>query len=317
MFGTEDPEAIGELVQDWCRRVLGAGIALPLFYVASVGSVIGAELEDGRRVVVKVHQRRWSHDFLAAVSRVQLRLAGSGFPCPRPILGPEELGPARATVEELVPDPGGRLFSGDEEMAISATGLADQVRLCRDLSEPVLGDEHPMRTAGSGLYPEPHSPIFDFSLRADEAGWIDELAREARAVLATDRLPRTVVHTDWSARNVRIHEGRLWSVYDWDSVSRVSEAGAVGQAAATWRSTGDADNPIAPGPGEVASYLGAYEAAAGRRFPGDERRIVTASALWVLAYTARCEHALEAVTGRRVERARARLEQDGTGFVGS
>lgn len=134
-------------------------------------------------------------------------------------------------------------------------------------------------------------------------------------VLGTDQLPRTVAHTDWSARNVRIHEGRLWVAYDWDSLGWVSEATAVGQAAATWRSTGEADDPVAPGPDEVGGYLDAYEAGAPRRFSGDERRIVMAAALWVIAYTARCEHALEVVTGRRVERARARLQQDGGGFL--
>lgn len=170
VFGTGDPQVVGELVEDWCRRALGAGIARPIFYAVSVGSVVGAELEDGRRVVVKVHQHRWSPPFLSAVSRVQLHLADAGFPCPRPLLGPEALGPAWATVEELVPDPGGRLLAGAREMAVSAGGLADQVRLCRDLSEPVLGGEHPLRMAGGGLYPEPHSPIFDFSLRADQAG---------------------------------------------------------------------------------------------------------------------------------------------------
>lgn len=316
VFGTEDPEVIARLLEAWCMSALAAELGETLFYAASVGCVIGAELDDGRRIVIKVYQRRWSLPFLTAVARVQLRLADTGFPCPRPVLGPEALGPALATVEELLPDPGARLLAGSEELAVSARGLADQIGSCRDLEEPVLGSEHPLRNEGRDLYAEPHSPIFDFSLRADEARWIDELAVDARAVLAGDSLTRTVAHSDWSARNLRIHDGELRAVYDWDSLMWMSEASAVGQAAATWRSTGDADNPIAPGPTEVAEYLTAYENSAGRGFSPEERRVGMAAALAVLAYTARCEHALEAVTGKRVERARSRLEEDGRGFLG-
>jgi hypothetical protein len=95
----------------------------------------------------------------------------------------------------------------------------------------------------------------------------------------------------------------------------VPEAIAVGSAAATWRSTGEPDDPLAPAPDEVQAYLSCYEAAADRTLSSRERTRGMASALWVLAYTARCEHALEAVTGTRVERARARLADAGTSYL--
>jgi hypothetical protein len=103
--------------------------------------------------------------------------------------------------------------------------------------------------------------------------------------------------------------------YDWDSLALVTESVAVRQAAATWRSTGEASDPIAPGPDEVLAYLSAYEAAAGRPFTAEQRRAALGAALWVLAYTARCEHALEALTGSRVERARARLADKGQAYL--
>jgi hypothetical protein len=103
--------------------------------------------------------------------------------------------------------------------------------------------------------------------------------------------------------------------YDWDSLSMVTESVAVGQAAATWRSSGEATDPIAPDPEAVDAYLHACGMASGRPFPGDERRAALAAALWVLAYMARCEHALEAATRRKVERARARLAAQGWAYL--
>ena len=42
---------------------------------------------------------------------------------------------------------------------------------------------------GSGLYPEPHSPIFDFVATAAGSVWIDEYARAALAVRDRDVSP--------------------------------------------------------------------------------------------------------------------------------
>ncbi len=213
-----------------------------------------------------------------------------------------------------MPDPGMRTLA-DSEMALSARGLASQVAFCRGLSEPDLRDHHPLRAIGGELYPQPHNPIFDFSLRAEDARWIDQLAEAAKAARAVDASGPIVVHTDWSARNVRFEDGELVVAYDWDSLAEVTESVAVGQAAATWRSTGEATDPIAPGPEEVRAYLSAYEVAAGRRLTAEQQQSGLAAALWVLAYTARCEFALEAATGRRVERARARLVDDGWAYL--
>ncbi len=165
------------------------------------------------------------------------------------------------------------------------------------------------------MYPQPHNPIFDFSLRAEGARWIDRFAAAAKAARAVDDSRPTVVHTDWSARNIRLENGELVVAYDWDSLAEATESVAVGQAAATWRSTGEATDPIAPGSDEVQAYLSAYEVGSHRLFTAEQRQSALAAALWVLAYTARCEYALEASTGKRVERARARLTDDGWSYL--
>lgn len=315
VFGTADPLAVAGQLEAFASAVLGSAVVEGSFYGSSTGCVAGVVLGDGRRVVIKAYQRRWGMAFLSAVRRVQEHLVEAGFPCPCPILGPEPAGLALATVEELVPDQGMRTLATDVEMAASARGLARQVEICRGVSEPALRDHHPLRASSGELYPQPHNPLFDFSLRVDDAGWIDKLAQAAQATRDADRSRSAVVHTDWSARNVRIEAGQVAVAYDWDSLSVVTESLAVGQAAATWRSTGDATDPIAPGRDEILAYLSAYEAAARRSFTSEQRRAALAAALWVLAYTARCEHALEAATGRRVERARARLAKDGPTYL--
>ena len=314
VFGTDVPEAVAEEFEAFCRRCLGSPVEEALFYGASAGCTAGLRLHDGRSVVVKAYQDRWRADFLGAVGRVQEHLSQTGFPCPRPVAGPERAGAALATAETFVLDPGMRVFGTPEEMAASAAGLSRQIDLCRGLDEPNLAP-HPLDTSSGALYPEPHNPLFDFSLGVEEAGWIDELAMAAKAARDADLPVRVIGHTDWSARNVRLGPRGVVAAYDWDSLALVAEPVVVGHAAATWRSTGEADDPIAPAAGEVRSYLRAYEVAAGRRFSADETKAAMGAALWVLAYSARCEHALQAVTGKQVERARARLRVDSHSYL--
>ncbi len=105
--------------------------------------------------------------------------------------------------------------------------------------------------------------------------------------------------------------------YDWDALARVPESTAVGQAAATWSATAEPGGPGAPPPEEVAAYLADYEHARGAPLTPSARRAVGAAALYVLAYTARCEHAL-AVRGELAphhHRGRPALEQHGTAYL--
>jgi hypothetical protein len=192
-------------------------------------------------------------------------------------------------------------------LAVSAAGLATQIGLCRGLELPGLRP-HPMDVDAADLYPRPHSPVFDFEATAAGAEWIDQLARAAKTARDDHADEPVIAHCDWSARNVRFDDTRLLAVYDWDSVSHVSEAVAVGQAAATW-SAFDGGH-IAPTAGEIATYVARYERARGVQFATDERGVVGAAALFVLAYTARCEHAIDPdqVVHRR---ARPRLAAEG------
>jgi Phosphotransferase enzyme family len=316
VFGTTEPEAVTRYLEIFCEQSLGATAESALFYGSSAGCVAGLRLQDGREVVIKAYQPAWERAFLVAVAGAQTHLSDSGFPCPKPVFGPGRAGPAWAMAESLVVDPGMRVLETRAEMGASASGLATLIHICQGLNLPGLG-HHPLTAAHGSLYPAPHNPIFDFSLDSESAKWIDDLARAAKDARAFDGTPPVIGHTDWSARNIRVDHDMLVAAYDWDSMALCAETTLVGQAAATWRSTGEAEDPVAPDANEVCEYISAYEQSSGRAFDLVQVRAALAAALWTLAYSARCEHALESATGRRLERARARLWNSGGEFLRS
>jgi hypothetical protein len=78
----------------------------------------------------------------------------------------------------------------------------------------------------------------------------------------------------------------------------------AGQAAATWRSTGESDDLAGPDADEVNQFIAGFAEARGVQFTPDEIEVARAAAVWVMAYSARCEHALEVRTPWMRTRAR-------------
>jgi Ser/Thr protein kinase RdoA (MazF antagonist) len=295
IFATDDPEVIAEVVKGAVHDYLQAPVTGALFYAASAGCVFGLQLADGRPIVLKVYQSHWEPSFLRAVQRVQRAVASSGFPCPTPIVAPVALGQGWGTLESLLSDPGPGLPLDEGFMAESSAGLVRLLHSTRGLAQDGF-ELHPYRLAVDDLYPIPHNPIFDLRGTAKGAEWIDDWARRSWPRREADALPPVIAHLDWSARNVRLTRAGLVAVYDWDSVGVASEATAAGQAATTWRSTGDTGTPPAPDAGEIERFIEGFARARGVPFSGLEWETARAAAVWVMAYTARCEHALEQAT---------------------
>jgi hypothetical protein len=314
-FGPAGADEVGGWYERVCVATLHSPVKRPLFFAASAGCVGGIELADGRPVAIKAHQPRWSLHLLQAVSTAQKRLASTGFACPVPEIPPMSFEGVPTSIERLLPDPGMRLLEVDE-MSVSAESLALAVAtLGEENAQPWVG-KHAMDRPRGSLYPIPHNPIFDFSLHAEEAVWIDELAAAALAAQDLDDATPRMVHGDWSARNIRVVHHRLVASYDWDSLGAFRESQGVGIAAATWRSTGEADNPVAPDSKEVEAYLDHYVKAMGGYRSRRWRTSAMAAALYALAYTARCEHSLQARdSGHRPRRARDTLVADRSGFL--
>jgi hypothetical protein len=321
VFGTEDPDGIAAIVSSFCELALGARPAGGLFYRGSSGCALGLRLDSGDDVVLKAYQERWTAPFLVAVQVVQGIAAAGGIPCPAPLKPPRPL-PGRGNfvlVETHLPDPGMRAPRSEAARRVSAAGLARQIGICAVAGEAQAKELalHPLRGVEGRLYPEPHSPLFDFEGTARGAEWIDALAAEAKMTREPEEFSRLIAHTDWSARNVRLDDERLLAVYDWDSLALVAETTAVGQAAVTWPVTSEPGGSTFPSLADIVAYVEDYEAAARTRLSPAEWRAVGAAAAWVLAYTARCEHALESRGEARSDQrgARDRLTDAGTALM--
>lgn len=290
VFGALEPDEIVDALDAACRSSLGAGLRDGFLYEVSVGVVIGCHLDDGRDVVVKGYQPRWTPRFLGAVKRIQSALHAQGYPCPRPLDVELSVGDAAMLVESVLPDPGASPLTETTRDSL-ATGLADLVERCRGMDEPDVA-LHPLRVPFDGPFREPHSPIFDFPATRAGAEWIEEIALKARALMEQDTTSHVIAHTDWSSRNVRVDERGPIAVYDWDSVTLVPESEAVAIGATTWSKSGRSDDPT-PGAPDIDRYLEVYEARRGEPVNDVQRTAYRAATVAVMAYTARCEHAID------------------------
>ena len=102
VFGTDNPSTITAILDRFCRERLGSGIGQGLFAEKTIGAVYGFRLEDGRRVVLKGHQR-WFRSLKQATAclQVQAALNAAGFPAPLPLVPPSSVPGGRS------PDGGG------------------------------------------------------------------------------------------------------------------------------------------------------------------------------------------------------------------
>lgn len=303
IFGTTDAGTIASLVAGTAGDQLGVPVDGGIFYAASSGCVFGLHLADGRSVVLKAYQSHWELPFLRAVQRIQRAVAASRFPCPVPLAAPVAVGHGWATMESLLPDPGQRLPLEDGSLERSSSGLLRLVEAARGVDPDGL-ELHPYRKAEGELYPTPHNPIFDFPRTKEGAEWIDAWARLASSRLSGCSLTSVIAHLDWSARNVRLDRTGVVAVYDWDSLGLAPEAVVAGQDAATWRSTGETLDVRGPDAAEIERFIASYGDARGTPFSALEIEVARAAAVGVMAYAARCEHALEQRTPWKRERAR-------------
>jgi hypothetical protein len=134
--------------------------------------------------------------------------------------------------------------------------------------------------------------LFDFEATARGAEWIDALARDALGVLSHSVGKIVVGHGDWSAHNLRMQDDQVCAVFDWDSLASDQETNIVGGAAAHFPFD-DVRTDWVPTPDDVRGFVSDYETARAQPFSAEERRAIGAAVQYGLAYTARCEHAID------------------------
>jgi len=305
VFGTDDDNAVEDMVLRWVREAVRAGnsgsTARIVSWEISVGAVIGLEFGDGRKAALKVwpgdgDQLLYGSTRLqrAAQVRIQSAMAEAGYPAPRVLAGLAALGPGMAMLMAF--DRSGEA-TDTRKPGVSeamARGLAEFVSLASShLGETDLPDWRVR--PDEPLWPKPHNVLFDFEKTAAGAEWIDAIAAPARQRMKQAHSPLVVGHGDWSAKNMRMGEARTGQtgiavVYDWDSVIRGPETFVVGAAAAHFPVTWELPVPETPELGEMAAFVSAYEGARGRRFTDGDLEEIAAYATFSRAYKARCEH---------------------------
>ncbi|OCA88063.1 hypothetical protein A8F94_09590 [Bacillus sp. FJAT-27225] len=293
-----DPIAITTRIEEFCKTELGIPVARCLYVGFSVGASFGLVLEDGRKVFLKAHKQTAGDDLnsisidtLTAVSEVQSHLATDGFPCPKVILPPRKFGEAIMTVDSYE-DVGEQQDAHNPTIRnATAQAFAELIICARPLAtRPGItrGRLYESRT----LYPVPHNALFDFEKTAKGAEWIDEIALEAKLAAQSFKGETVLGHADWSLKNLRLKDDKVVMVYDWDSLAVDDELNLLGIAAATFPTTWDIDTKITPSREEVYLFVKEYERHRGRTFTKKELMKIAAAATYTMAYTARCEHAL-------------------------
>jgi aminoglycoside phosphotransferase (APT) family kinase protein len=271
-------------ISDWCARSLGAPVARVLFRSGHLSQVIGAELTDGRLVVVKI---RPFEQRIAGCTAVQASLAAGGFPCPAPLAGPETVDGFAVTAETYVP--GGEQLTPERGAALSASllvrlvGLAPAVASVPSLapSPPWTAWDHP----GTRLWPDRDDDGGDLNEFPGPA-WLDQAAARVRERLSTCREPARIGHGDWESQNMRWTGDHPLAVHDWDSVIAQPEVAIAGLASAVWPKGGEVHATTVE---QSADFLTCYQAAAGAHWTGEQIRQAWAAGLWVCLFDAKKE----------------------------
>ena len=279
-----------------------------MFEKGYLSQVLGFELEDGRRIVVKV--RPWAERLLAC-AEVHASLFLTGYPCPRPISATEQLAGWAVSAESLVQDQE-QLALGSDSPRLFADALSWFLREAPQLPRPSTLNPSPPWTDWDDrgrqvLWPEPDDPR-DTDLNPLPRTWVDAAASTVRTFLleVSDKQP-VVGHLDWYSANLGWRDRKLVAVFDWDSVGAQPEACVAGLAAAVWPATGGAGEEATVEQSE--QFLEHY--AGGRQWSDAEMRTAWAAGVWVRCFDAKKAEAInenpEVVITRQEARDRLRL----------
>lgn len=120
---------------------------------------------------------------------------------------------------------------------------------------------------------------------------VKDLARLAHRRQRPDAGPSVIGHFDWRTQNLAFDGTHVVAIYDWDSLAIAPEPVVVGAAAGQFTidwTAGDADPP--PTVDEMRAFVADYEDARGSAFSRDERELLDAANLGLIAYGARTQH---------------------------
>lgn len=277
----------------WARDRLGSEIEEVRFRAGRIDAVWGVQLQDGRAVVIKAHRTPVDLEAAGAGVDAQRTLATGGFPCPVPLVGPEEVDGRVLTAETLISgvSPDGR---DPAVRRLLADGLARHIKLLSSRSDLVrrAGPGPSWCRYQGGPWPVPHDTLVDFRSTVAGFEWLDAFGQRAADQVLEHRGTDEIVvgHADWYAGNVTVVDGQLAGIFDWELVAD-TEPVIAGFAASCYASSSTGGGGLST-PTEVAAFLLDYEQARGEPLSERERRAATGAAAWILAFNARWQTAL-------------------------
>jgi hypothetical protein len=276
-FAATEARDIWRVVSELVERAVGVEPVGVRLYSVSIGAVLGLDLADGRRIVIKVFAPWHDPQFLVGANDVRRHLLADGYPAPRLVADVQPLGPAQAWIEEWVDAP--PPTSRPEAIVPLAQHLAEFVERCRRLPpDPALTRSWQTYERPVGIWRNPPRPDADLAVEVPNAGWVQDIAEFGRSVAESAPGERVIGHIDWRAENVRINDdGTLAAVFDWDSVQLTDHVHVVAGACAALR------------PNAVSRFLAAYVDAAGAPLSIAERRAIAGRVIWTRATWARFE----------------------------
>ena len=295
IFATAAPEAIGALLNAFCRAELGGAITACRFSYLRVGGTFIVQLTTGQTCVIKAYGLDQDESSVQACLTSQDWLARSGFPCPSVLAGPQRVSSTLLSAQDYVPgsDADGFHLSAPQSPQIRcamARGLAQLLQTTQhNVCPPGI---QPWLLAGPDqLWPTPHNILINFQQTATGADWIDAIAQQAQLRLLETPGHLILGHSDWSYQNMAFDGEQLVCVYDWDALRIGQEAWFVGGAARCfnqdWRQ-GPPQEGITVA--EAQAFIHAYEEERGRSFSVAEQRMVGAALVYAAAYGTRCAH---------------------------
>ncbi|GAB2610785.1 hypothetical protein GCM10027168_49610 [Streptomyces capparidis] len=283
LITSEEPTLSG--LSALLERTAGSPPRAELWRWAHLSTVLGVELADRRRVVVKV---RPFAERLIGCCRTHRLMWSAGLPCAEPLGEPFRADGRIMTVETLVDD-GDSLDVAPRDSARSAAALARFVSTAPavdaagplDPPPPWVWWDHDQ----GRLWPIPDDRDEDLNEHPGP-DWLDEAAARIRRRLSGQDLGDAVVgHCDWEAQNVVWKGGDLHAVHDWDSVVALPEIVIAGAAATVHAVLGGR-------PGEASiphteRFLHAYQEARGLPWTAADREAAWAAGLWVRCFNAK------------------------------
>lgn len=291
VLGTDDVHAVQDAINSVVKKYFKQDIKSVIFIKSSIGVVFGLELNDDRKVVLKIFTQRITNQYLDDMNNVLKILHTESFPAPHVL---SEIFPLFSTnagfysyIDGKHPDahrPEIRL-----ELAKYFAKFVDIVEKYK--LKPMFN--FVQQNDSNDFWAKPHNVLFDFESTQAGSEWIEAKARKARAILKRDTTPKILAHIDWRVENAYFVNDKLIAVFDWDSLGSMSELELVGRIAAQFASNFAPGIKATPSPEESRAFVAEYKKFRNKKFSEAEMLIISAAADDHIAYIARLEHALD------------------------